>query len=443
MTDARHVDRYHPAGTPDCGKVALVSAPGRHAWRARRYVRALLAATAVTVVTACGSSSPKAAAVPTLHWYAGSDRIDPIALARTCTDEASGAYRIVVEPLPANIAARHDELVRRMLAHDTSIDLLSLDSAFTAEFAAADFLAPVPGGLAAAQVEIAPAALAAAKHQDKLVAVPWVMNPQVLWFRGNVAERAGLDTSKPIIWDDLIAGAQRLGVTIQIQDPDGSGVADWVNALVASSGGNIVEGIGRDAKVGLNTDAGRSAASIVEYFAESAVGPGPSADALKGFAGPNGGFLLASASAVVDPAVASVASEMIATNYPAVAAKSAAPLRGVALAVPKDAPNHDESYAAIACLTAPEQLRTLVVDAQQSVSKLSTYADPVVRAAFPQAKVAGQALKTGATPPPTPYWFQVVRALDETWRPISEVSQDVTPSKSHQAVESAVKGTLR
>ena len=47
-------------------------------------------------------------------------------------------------------------------AKDTSIDLLSLDSAFTAEFAAAGFLAPLPEELKAPFAQdIAPAALAA------------------------------------------------------------------------------------------------------------------------------------------------------------------------------------------------------------------------------------------------------------------------------------------
>lgn len=400
----------------------------------------------MTMITlaGCGSSGQGVGSVPTLHWYAGSDRVDPAALAKTCTDQAAGKYRIVAESLPADVTARHDELVRRLSAKDESIDLLSLDSAFTAEFAAAGFLSPVPTALGAAQrTGIAPAALAAASYRDQLVVVPWFLNPQVLWFRGNIAERAGLDTSKPITWDDLIAGAQRLGVTIQIHDPDGSGLGDWVNALIAGAGGSIVDGAGRDAAVGMDSDAGRSAASVVEFFHDSDVGPGPSVDALKTFASPTGGFLIASASAVADPAVASVAGDMVATSYPTIADATVAPLRGIGLAVPTHAPNPAQSYAAIECLTAAEQLRTLVVDAQQSVSRLTTFEQAEVRAAFPQAKVAGQALKTGVTAPVTPYWFQVLRALDETWRPVAEVSQDVTPGKSQAAVEAAVGGKIR
>ncbi|MFI5427476.1 extracellular solute-binding protein [Aeromicrobium sp. UC242_57] len=200
-----------------------------------RRARAVIAIAALAVVAACGSASEPSDAVPTLRWYVGPDRVDPAALAKTCTVAPGGRYRIEVKPLPADLGTRHDRLVRRLLARDDTIDLLSLDSAFVPEFSAANLLAAGPATLTAAVDG----------------AVPWLTEPQVLWFRGNVAEPAGLDPSKPITWDDLIAGAQRLGITIQIDDPDGSGMADWVNALVVGSGGSIVDGPGRDAGVGL------------------------------------------------------------------------------------------------------------------------------------------------------------------------------------------------
>ena len=238
-------------------------------------------------LAACGSSGAKPDSTPTLTWYVGPDRADTTALARTCTAAADGAYEIRVKQLPTDVNARHAMLVRRLQAKDTSIDLLSLDSAFTAEFSAAQFLAPLPEELKAAfGKDIAPAALAAATYDGQLAVAPWWFDPQLLWYRGNVAERAGLDTTKPISWDDLVAGAERLGVTIQMADDDGTGLAQWVNALVAGAGGKLIDGTGRDAKVGLDSDAGRAAASVVEFYLDADRGPGPSKDALKKFAAP-------------------------------------------------------------------------------------------------------------------------------------------------------------
>jgi len=401
------------------------------------------AAALLCVLAACGSSEGKPGGVPTLTWYVGPDRADTAALARTCTSSAKGAYEIKVEQLPANVDARHALLVRRLLAKDTSIDILSLDSAFTAEFAAADFLAPLPEAMKAPfGQDIAPAALATATYDGQLTVAPWWFDPQLLWFRGNVAERAGLDTTKPISWDDLVAGAERLGVTIQIADDDGTGLAQWVNALVKGAGGSLVDGTGRQAKVGLDTAAGRAAASVVEFYLDSG-GTGPSKDALKRFAAADGGFLLAPSSVIADPDLAAVASDMSWTSYPTVTDKSVAPLSGVGLAVPLYAPHSDLSYQAISCLTSPAVLTSIMVSTGHSASRLTTYDDPAVKRAYPMAAVTRPAVQSGATLPVTPYWQVAESALDDTWLPLRDFSQDTTLERSQKAVRAAIRGQLR
>jgi multiple sugar transport system substrate-binding protein len=381
--------------------------------------------------------------VPVLHWYVGPDRVDAEALAEACTDVSEGAYRLEVERLPTDVDERHAMLVRRLAAKDTSIDLLSLDSAFTAEFAAAQLLAPVPDDLAPAYSEgIAPKALAAATYDDQLVAAPWWFDPQLLWFRGNVAERAGLDTSKPIAWDDLLAGAERLGVTVQIEDRDGSGLAEWVNALVAGAGGTLLEGTGRDATVGLAGDPGREAAAVAEYLAETGVGPGPSPDALTEFASSDGGFLLGSSSIISDPDVAPVAADLGWAAYPTVAGKSVAPLSGVALAVPLYAPESALSYDAITCLTGPESMSALMTNAGHSASRTATYEAEDVVAGYPMAEVTKAAVESGAAVPSTPYWQLVRTALEESWQPLAEVTVDDTPRESQAAVRRRLSGGL-
>lgn len=395
------------------------------------------------MLAACGSSDEKPGTTPTLTWYVGPDRADTTALARTCTEAAKGAYEIRVEQLPADVTARHALLVRRLQAKDTSIDLLSLDSAFTAEFAAAQFLAPIPEELKAPFAQgIAPGALAAATYDGQLAVAPWWFDPQLLWYRGKVAERAGLDTTKPISWDDLVSGAERLGVTIQMADEDGTGLAQWVNALVVGAGGKLVDGSGRNAKVGLDTAAGRTAASVVEFYLDSDRGPGPSKSALKKFAAPDGGFLLGPSSVISDPDVAAVASDMAWTAYPTVADTSVAPLSGVGLAVPLYAPHSDLSYQAISCLTSPTVLTSIMASAGHSASRLTTYDDPALSRSYPMAAVTKPAVQSGATLPVTPYWQVAEAALDDTWLPLRDFSQDATLERSQKAVRAAIAGEL-
>lgn len=403
----------------------------------------MAAVAALCALTACGSAGD-AGGTPVVTWAVGPDRLDAAALASGCTDQAAGAYRIEVTQLPADVTTRHALLVRRLLAHDDTTDLLSLDSASTAEFAAAGFLAPIPTALTAALSEgVTPAALAAATVDGRLVVAPWFLDPQVLWFKGNTAERAGLDTSQPISWDDLVAGAQRLGVSVEIEDRDGSGLSEWVNALVAGSGGTLVSDAGRSATVGLDTDAGRSAASVVEFYDQAGVGPGPSSDALTRFAAAGGGFLLASTSAISDPALAGVQADMLATAYPVVGNTSLAPLAGVGLAVPAHARHRSEAFAAMSCLTSSTSLQALATGPQHTPSRLTVLDDPAVAPAFRSADVARAAATTGVTVPSTPFWADVVDALDETWSPVSRVTQDETPRVSQAEVEAAIEGTIR
>ncbi|MCW2771636.1 MAG: hypothetical protein JWR27_3069 [Aeromicrobium sp.] len=394
------------------------------------------------VLAACGAD-PDEGSTPVVTWYAAPERLDTAALARTCTEAADGAYRIEVRQLPAHVTDRHALLVRRLLAKDDRIDLLSLDTALTAEFAAARFLAPVPSALTNELADdIAPAALAAATYRDELVVAPWWLDPQVLWYRGNTAERAGLDTTKPISWDDLVAGAQRLGVTVQVEDRDGSGLSEWVNALVTGSGGLLVDGTGRDAAVGLDSDAGRTAASVVELYEDAEVGPGPSTDALAGFAASNGGFLVASSSAVSDPALTAVAADVKAAPYPVVGPDSIAPVAGVGLAVPTSASDPARSYDAVSCLLSPDVQRVVATTARHHASRLSTYDDSAVKAAVPDLSVVRTAVATGRTVPATPYWSLVLAAIDQTWLPVTSVAQDSTPQESQSAVQAAIEGKL-
>ena len=394
-------------------------------------------------LAACGSADAGSGRAPALDWWIGPDRADPMALARTCTAASGGDYSIRVRQLPADVGERHTMLVRRLAVKDMSIDLLSLDSAFTSEFSAARYLAPVPDDLAVAySTGVAPAALAAATYEGQLAVVPWWFDPQLLWYRGNVAERAGLDTTGPVSWEDLIVGAERLGVTVQIDDVDGSGLGAWVSGLTAAAGGEVVKGAGRGAKAGLDTDAGRSAALIVELYHESGLGPGPSRGALKAFTAPDGGFLVAPSSVITDPALASVAADMGWTTYPAVGLTSIAPLAGVGLAVPLYAPESDLSFRAITCLTSPTALAGLMVDSGHSASRLTTYDDPSVTSGFPMAAVTKAAVLSGRAVPATPYWNVVRNAIDETWTPLRDVAQDSTPPASQKAVLAALEGRL-
>jgi len=339
------------------------------------------------------------------------------------------------------LADRRADLIRRLSAHDNSIDILSLDSALTAEFAAARFLAPLPASLQSSS-GLVPRAVEAASYKGTLVAVPWWIDPQVLWFRGAAAERAGIDTTKAVSWDRLLAGANRIRASVQFADADGTGMSDWVRALVAESRSSVLDGVGRKPTVGLGGNAGRVAAGIVQFYASAGIGTGPSAQAFAEFAGTRGAFLLARASARTEPALASVSGDMKAIPYPVVDGLSVAPLTGASLAVPVASDHKSEAFKVISCLTTMQAEVQAMRNSGLGSARSSVYDSPAVAENVPQADIFLKAANEGVNVPSSPHWFRAEQALRDAWTPISSVRPQTTPKKSAAAVTDVVKGGL-
>lgn len=400
-----------------------------------------VACLALATVAACSADETGDETV--VDWFVVPDRGNQAALADACADASGGAYSVQLHQLPADVGSRHTELVRRLSGASSSIDVLSLDTQLVAEMSGAGFLATVsPAQQQAWSEGVAPGALAASTREGALVAAPWWFDPQLLWFRGVTAERAGLDTTKPITWDDLIAGASRLGVSIQIDDVDGTGMSEWVAGLMAANEGALVTGADGAPVVALDSDAGRGAAAVVEFYRDSSVGPGPQPDATERFAGSGGGFLLAPSSALSDTAMQVIAPELGVAAYPVIADSAPPPAAGVSLAVARDAEDARAASDLISCLIAPEQQRALVLGSGHGAARVATYEDKIVKRDSPTAATVQKSLVTAQPVPPTPYWNTIRRAIDRTWRPISDVSVGGTPKESQREAAAAIRGEL-
>lgn len=404
---------------------------------------AFVAAT-MLLAAACGgtsTSSSDAGGPPVLRWEVGPERADVEALARTCSESSGGAYRIEVERTSGDLEVRHASLMRRLLARDDAVDLFSMDPAWSEEMAAAQVLAPVPEDLKAPFAQdVAPAALRSLTVDGLLVAAPWTFDPWMLWWRGNAAERAGLDTTKPISWDALLTGAETSGRQVLVDDPDGEGAATWVNALLAGSGGTLLEGTTRTPQVGLATSAGRTAASVTERVARLGAAAGPSTDAAAGLAR-RGGFVVAPSSFVSDPELVGIAGELQWAPFPQVGAEAAAPASGVALAVPLYARDTSLSYQAISCLTSDALLASVMTGSGHGSPRTTVYDLPAVETGYPLTDVVRPSLDTAVVLPATPFWMQARAALDDTWTPFSQVDTG-TPRRAQQAVRDALGGRL-
>lgn len=406
--------------------------------RHRLLAACVAAACLAAILAGCGSAGERSSSQTVLHWYTGPDRADVSALAKKCTEQAGGRYSIQVESLPGEQTQRRSVLLKRLLAEDESMDLISMDDSFTAEFARAGVLTPIPDRLRDTFTDdVFDAAVESASYDGQLVAAPWWLDPMLLWYRPSAAERAGFSMDDRLGWDELMDGAERIDENIEIDDYRGQGISPLVHTLVAQAGGDLIAGHGRDAAVGLSGTAGKKAATILRDYRRSGLGKGPSSSAPDSFAGSTGAFMLAPSSVISDPALAANSTDLDWAPIPAVGDKGFESLSGYHLAVPQSAPHSTESFEAIECLTSAESMAEMMTSSGHSPASKAAY--EAAGDNYPWADVTRKAVENSETIPSTAYWHSVHDGIEDTWMPLSDINAS-TPSASTKRIEQLMSG---
>ena len=406
-------------------------------------------------LAACqGESGP-----PVLTWYTNPDAGGQDRIARACTEAAEGAYVIETAGLPRDASSQRDQLARRLAAEDASIDLMSLDPPFIPEFANAGFLAPMPAEVAEQVSEgVVEGALQGATWEDELVAVPFWANTQLLWYRTSVAEEAGLDMSAPVTWDQLIEAASTTDTYLGVQGTRAESLTVWINALVESAGGHVIddpEAAATDVEITLDTDAGREAARIMAEIGRQGLGgPGlPTADenaTFSIFQGDRGSFMVnwpfvwpAMQSAVdAGQLDAAVLEDVGWALYPTTAegAEARPPYGGINIGVGAFSDHPDLAYEAAACIVDPAHQAEYFISDGNPPSNAAAYDDPEVQEAFPMADLIRTSLEQAAPRPQTPYYNEVSGGLQQTWHPPSGIDPESTPRRAGEFITAVLRG---
>lgn len=420
--------------------------------------RLLSLALAGVLILATGCSS--GAGAPVLTWFINPDDGGQAKIAEQCTSEANGAYSIQVALLPRDAGAQREQLARRLAANDSSIDLMSLDPPFIPELAEPGFLAPLPADVAErVSQNVVQGALAGATWNGQLVTVPFWANTQLLWYRKSVVEAAGVDASQPLTWDQLMDVARNnRNVFLAVQGTKAESLTVWINALIESDGGQIIEGkadSAQDIQLGLESDAGREAARIIGTIgSEGLGGPGlPTADenaSLTLFQGDQGSFMVnwpfvwsAMNSAVESGTLdASVVQDVGWALYPRVSPDkpSAPPYGGINIGVGAFSNHPDLAYQAAECIVTPAHQAQYFATNGNPPSNTAAYDDPAVQQAFPMAGLIRDSLQVAAPRPQTPYYNEVSLGLQQTWYPPSSVSPDTSPQQATNLITAVLRG---
>jgi multiple sugar transport system substrate-binding protein len=422
--------------------------------------RRLFAAVATVILTvpllvACGSDSGP----PVITWYINPDNGGQERLAKKCADASNGAYTVDVEVLPTDASQQREQLVRRLAAEDSSIDVMSLDPPFVAEFANAGFLRPFEASDAAAlTADVLQGPLKTAYWKDQLVAAPFWANTQLLWYRKSVVRAAGIDPTAPgFTWDQMIKAAESQRKDIGVQANRYEGYMVWINALILSAGGEVIGDVeaGKNAKPQLNSPAGDDAARVVGGLARSSAAPPAMStageeEARSTFQNQSGGFMVnwpyvysAAKGDVASGAIQqSVVDDIGWARYPAVKADmpSKPPLGGINMAIGNFTKHPGQSLDLVKCITSLPSNIEYMLDSGNPAAKAGAYDDAKVREGFPMADLIRQSINEAGPRPVTPYYNDVSTSVQITWHPATSVEVPETPDESSTFMSEVLRG---
>lgn len=413
-----------------------------------------------TVVAGCiamsGCSSDSGP--PKLTWYINPDNGGQATRAQQCADASGGAYRVDIQVLPTDATQQREQLVRRLAAKDSSIDAMSLDVVYTAEFANAGFLRPyTPEEQAKLTEGMLPAPIATGMWKDTLYATPIKSNAQLLWYRKSLAAQAGVDPTSPTFtWDDMQKAAESQGKKISVPGARYEGYMVWINALVLSAGGQILTDpeAGKDAVPSMAGPAGDKAAQIVGTLARSSAAPSDltvaqEEQARAVFQGDQGMFMAnwpyvyAAARTAVEAGSLdqSVVDDMGWARYPrAIADKpSAPPLGGANMAIGAYSKHPDLTVQLAECATSVEKATQYMLDEGEPSPFAASYDDPRVRESYPNADLIRESIAQGGPRPITPFYVDVAGSVINTWHPANSVGSG-TPAETDSFMADVLSG---
>jgi multiple sugar transport system substrate-binding protein len=409
---------------------------------------------AASLLSGCGSQGGP----PTLTWYILPDNGGSAARAEQCADASNGAFQVRIESLPSTATAQREQMVRRLAAGDSSIDLVSMDVVFTAEFANAGFLRPYTAEeTSKLTAGMLPAPIETGMWEDQLYGAPYKSNAQLLWYRKSAAAAAGVDPAAPgFTWDEMLKAAvgQQKKIAVQAQRYEGYTVL--INALVLSGGGALLEDVeaGRDATPSLNTPPGLKAAEIVGNLGRSPAAPTDMSNASEeqaranfqseqGMFMVNWPYVLAAARSAAEEGTLpqEVVDDIGWARYPRVSADrpSAPPLGGANLGVGAYTQYPEQAVALVECINAEPKATQYMLDESEPSPYSASYDDPEIRETYENADLIRESIGDGGPRPPTPFYTDISGAIQQTWHPPASVNAE-TPERTDQFMADVLAG---
>ncbi|WP_212753757.1 ABC transporter substrate-binding protein [Nakamurella aerolata] len=435
------------AGDRGGGPRVSTRATGRRA-RKRRTALAAAALVAAAGLTACSSGDGGMV----INVYGGTTDTDWDKVLNRCNQQADGRYRIVGNLLPSDADGQREQLVRRLAAKDSGMDVLGMDVIWTAEFAEAGWVRELTG---AQQQQASDGVLAkpleTATWKGKLYGIPRHTNVQLMWYRKSLVP------NPPKTWDEMIKTAQQLkseGKTYQI-GLTGSQYEGYVvafNTMLTSYGGTLVNEDSTQATV---DDKTVQALTLLKNFATSGVAspslsqsqePQVFAQLQTGQAAfaINWPYVLASMrdAGKTDPNSKKIADDLGYAVYPQIVPgkQTTVTMGGMNYGISSYSKHPEESFEAAMCLRDETSQLMGALAAGNVPSLQSVYDNPEFQKAYPMYQVILDELEVASIRPKSPVYQNISSIVSSTLSPPQSIQPEATANSLRTDIQETLEG---
>jgi multiple sugar transport system substrate-binding protein len=412
-------------------------------------VAAALVGTCVVALGGCTGSDDSGGAGTELTWFMQNQPGGSVQeIAKRCSEESNGRYHIKVELLAAFDANQaREQLVRRLGAEDSSMDIIGMDVIWTSEFANAGWIREWTGDAAQQATEnVFDSVVESASFDGRLYGAPLNSNTQVLWYRTDLVDQP------PATWQEMLDESSRLGNQgiVQVQANRYEGLTAWFNSMVESAGTTILS---NPEELDLAQEPTERALSLMGELANSPTAAAPDIDtsdegsAALGFEAGSSAFMLnytfAYASAGAN--APDIAKNMGAAKWPAVdeGEPSRPPLGGFNLGVSQYSENPELAFEAATCLTNEQSQLTFTELDGLPPARENLYTDKVVQKAYPKfAGLVRQSIDDAAPRPRTPAYTDLSFAIQRAIHPVRDIDPD-DPGATYDQLRSDLEDAIK
>jgi multiple sugar transport system substrate-binding protein len=413
----------------------------------RRWLWRLAAGLVLLALSGCDDAvppqHPPLPEVPLLRWYVFAEPSGAFAAAaQRCSETSAGSFRVELVPLPADADQQREQLVRRLAARDSDIDIIGMDVIWIPEFAAAGWILPWSGRLAEqSRAGRLDAAVQSADFDGRLWAAPFTTNTQLLWYRTDRIE------TPPATWQQMLAMATPLGAgAIQAQGERYEGLTVLFTSLLASAGGAVLDASGT--RVALPDGPTRTALGIMRRLAsfpaaDTSLATDREDQARLAFETGAPTFMLNYT--YVWPSAQrnapQVAANMGWARWPAVVEgrPSRVTIGGINLGVGAWSRHPQLAFRAAACIASEDNQRLAAQRGGLPPTIAALYDDPQVRKTFPFADLLRATLQDAVQRARTPLYNDVSLAISRTLHPM----RDIDPQRDVARLRAVLDRALR